>query len=76
MFLSLSSSVSVEKDSIIGIFDMDNATSAPASRAFLRSKEKKGELVTTARDIPKSFVLTDDKVYLVQYAPSSLENHL
>lgn len=76
MFLNLSSSISVKKEDIIGIFDMDLATSRPDSRAFLRAKEKSGKLSTTARDIPKSFVVTADRTFLVQSAPSSLKTHL
>ena len=74
MFLHLSPSVSVEKDKVIGIFDMDNATASPDSRAFLRQREKEKRLITTARDIPKSFVVTDGRVYLAQNSPRTLAN--
>lgn len=76
MFLGLSPTVSVKKEDIIGIFDMDYATSRPDSRSFLRAKERAGKLTTTANDIPKSFVVTDNLTYLVRSAPSSLKTHL
>ena len=74
MFLHLSPFVSVERDRVIGIFDMDNATASPDSRAFLRQREREGRLTTTARDLPKSFVVTDDRVYLAQNSPRTLAN--
>lgn len=75
MFFYITPTCPIDKDDIIGIFDMDSATVSFDTRKFLRQTEKRGALISAARDIPKSFVLTDRAVYLAQSAPSSLRNH-
>lgn len=75
MFFYITPTHPINKDDIIGIFDMDSATVSADTRKFLRQSEKQGNLTSTARDIPKSFVLTDRTVYLAQLSPSSLRTH-
>ena len=76
MFLHLSQTCVLEKDEVIGVFDMDTATVSFETRRFLRSTEQSGHLRSVAKDIPKSFVLTADTVYLAQPSPTSLRGHL
>lgn len=76
MYLHLSQTCVLEKDEVIGVFDMDTATISPESRRFLRESERKGRLRSVAKDIPKSFVLTADTVYLASLAPVSIRGHL
>lgn len=76
MFFYITPTCPIDKEEIIGIFDMDSATVSADTRKFLRQREKKGTLTSTARDIPKSFVLTDSAVYLVQTAPNSIIKHI
>lgn len=75
MFFYITPTCPIDKEEIIGIFDMDSATVSSDTRKFLRQREKKGMLTSTARDIPKSFVLTDSAVYLAQLSPASLRTH-
>lgn len=75
MFFYLTPTHPLNKDEIIGIFDMDSATVSADTRKFLRQNEKRGAVVSTAKDIPKSFVLTDNAIYLAQLSPSSLRSH-
>ncbi len=72
LFLSVSQGISVDTDSIIGIFDMDTSTMSPSTRSFLRASQSKNSLVSDVRDIPKSFVVTKDKTYLSQLASQTL----
>ncbi|MBO5778896.1 MAG: DUF370 domain-containing protein [Clostridia bacterium] len=76
MFLHLSQTCVLEKDEVIGVFDMDTATISSETRRFLRGSEQSGKLRSVAKDIPKSFVLTADTVYLAQPSPTSLRGHL
>ena len=76
MFLHLSQDCVLDKRDVIGVFDMDTATVSPETRRFLRESERSGRLRSVARDIPKSFVLTQDKVYLASLSPNSLRGHL
>lgn len=62
---------------IIGIFDMDTATMAQATRDYLRNAEKKGRMINIKEEIPKSFTVTvdesgNDEVYVSQISTSAL----
>lgn len=62
----------LRSDRIIGIFDLDNTTTSKHTIAFLNHAEQSGQVTSVASDIPASFVVTDDGVYLVQPAPRTL----
>lgn len=72
MFFTLTPDFSVDERSILGIFDLDLTTRSPITRKFLRDSQKKGILDTKSRDIPKSFLVCDDFVCLLQTSSSSL----
>ena len=57
MYLHAGNDKIIRTKSIIGIFDMDNATQSADTRAFLRRAQNEDRLETSQRDIPKSFVL-------------------
>ena len=80
MYLSLGSDMAVRDTSIIGIFDLDNATCSKHTRAFLRQAEENGQVVAAGEDLPKSFLLTSEygmtRVYLSQFNPATLEKRL
>ncbi len=76
MYIHLGNKKSIREKDIIGIFDMDNATMSKVTQKFLNKKQKSGDLITTVDEIPKSLILTDDKVYMSQLAPKSLYGRL
>ena len=71
MLLHIGEGTLVRSRNIIGFFDLDGA-SGEMTREFLHTKEKDGvtELLTT--DIPRSFVVTDEKVYITRLSTSAL----
>ena len=70
MYISIGADYAVRDRSVIGIFDLDNASWSKHTRLFLREAEQQGEL-------PKSFVLTEEfglnRVYLTQFNTAALE---
>ena len=76
MYLYLGQNTLVPKKSVVGIFDMDNATSSHVTRKSLNIWEKKGMIVNVSDDIPKSFVICSDggetRVYLSQLSSQTL----
>lgn len=77
MYLHLGQSTVVPKDSIVGIFDLDNASWSHRTRAFLERAERDGRLVSLGEDLPKSFVLCQEgadagTVYISQLASATL----
>lgn len=80
MYLNIGGDMAVRDRSIIGIFDLDNTTYSKHTRAFLKQAEQDGRVITTAEDLPKAFVLTQeygmDKIYLTQVGSATLEKRL
>ncbi|MEG2420346.1 MAG: DUF370 domain-containing protein [Oscillospiraceae bacterium] len=72
LYLHLGQAVVVTQKSVLGIFDMDNTTASPRTRDFLSRAEKDGRVIDISGDLPASFVLCDDGVYLSQLATATL----
>lgn len=64
MFLHLGDSTVVNTKEIIGIFDMDTSTVNKATRNYLNLAEKNKKIVYVNYDLPKSFVVTNDKIFV------------
>jgi len=81
MYLHLGSSISVPTDDIIGIFDLDNASTARATKQFLRCAQEEGMVVSVGCDLPKSLVVccprgSWQRVYISPLAPATLLRRL
>ena len=76
MFLHIGQNYMLAKNTVIGIFDLDNTSASHLTRAFLARMEKEGHVVNAAEDLPKSFVLCTDNgvptVYLSQLSYQTL----
>ena len=71
MLLHIGEGTLVRSREVIGFFDLDGS-SGETTKTFLHRKEKEGvtELLTT--DIPRAFVLTDEKVYITRLSTGAL----
>ncbi len=58
MYLHIGNGEIVEKNDIIGIFDMDTATISKQTKVFLSAAEKRKEIIYAGYDIPKSFIVS------------------
>ena len=77
MYLHLGQNIVVPKESIVGIFDLDNSSYSKITRDFLSSAEKNGSLINISEDIPRSFIICNDKgktqrIYLSQLSSNTL----
>lgn len=61
MFLHLGQDTIITTDELVGIFDIDTTTVSKATRTYLSSKEKNGNVVNVSYELPKSFIVTFDK---------------
>ena len=61
MYLHIGNKKSIKKDKIIGIFDLDTATVSGISKDFINKKQKDGLLKYDDEDLPRSFILYEDK---------------
>ncbi len=81
MYLHLGNNISIPTDDLIGIFDIDNATTSKTTRAYLRSAEEEGMVITVGDDLPKSLVISCpqgswQRVYISPLAPATLLGRL
>lgn len=66
MYVHIGAGNVVRKKSIIGIFDFDTATVARQTKKFLKEKEKKRELEAAFTEMPRSFILTEEKTVICE----------
>jgi len=77
MYLHLGQNVLVRGQDVIGIFDLDNTTWSFRPRRFLDRAEREGRVSALGDDLPRSFVLAEDRegrptVYLTPLSPGAL----
>lgn len=61
MYLHLGQNVMVRTKDVIGVFDLDNTTWSFRTRRLLERAEKEGHVITVGDDLPRSFVLVQEK---------------
>ena len=61
MYLHIGNGVSIKKEEIIGIFDLDTATVSKTTKKFINENEKKGMVEYTDFDLPRSFIVCKEK---------------
>ena len=64
MFIHLGENTVITDKNILGIFDMDTSTVNKATRDYLSKAEKDKKIKYVSYDLPKSFIVTDDIVYV------------
>lgn len=64
MYLHIGEDTLIKDKEIIGIFDMDTSTVNKATRDYLKKAETDKRVIYVNYDLPKCFVITDDKVYV------------
>ena len=76
MFLHVGNNKNIRLRSVVGIFDMDNATLSAVSRRFLSQKQREGLVESAIEEIAKSFVLYKDggeyKIWFSQLSTAAL----
>lgn len=76
MYLHLGNDFSVDSDTVIGVFDMDNTTVSKRGRRFLPDAEKNGRVINATEDLPRSFIVTRENgettVYISSISPQTL----
>lgn len=61
MYLHIGNGVSIKKENIIGIFDLDTATVSKVTKKYINENEKKGMVEYTDFDLPRSFIVCNEK---------------
>ena len=74
MLIHIGEGCLVRDRSIIGCFDMDGSEMSDETVEFLRKAEKEGIVDMLTTDIPRSMVLTDEKVYVTRISTGAIKN--
>lgn len=64
MYIYLGGDIAISTKNIIGIFDMDTSTVNKATRDYLSKAEKDKKVVYVNYELPKSFIVCKDKIYV------------
>ncbi|MDD6807279.1 MAG: DUF370 domain-containing protein [Oscillospiraceae bacterium] len=75
MYLHLGQNTVISTNDIIGVFDLDNTTVSRHTRNYLSKAEKEKKVVNVSMELPKSFIVCEnkeEKVYISQLNPATL----
>jgi len=72
-YLHLGSDVTVHNDEIIGIFDIERVTVNKNVNEFLKIAQKSGKIYYVSLDMPKSFAVSDNKIYVTNVSTLTLK---
>ncbi len=73
MYIHIGGEYSLSDSWIIGIFDIDQTTSyGQDTKNFLKQQEDLGRLDMVSEEIPRSFIVTLDRVYLSPLSAKTL----
>jgi extracellular matrix regulatory protein B len=77
MYIHVGGEYSLSDKFIVGIFDIDSTTVQPSDTIeFLRRKEQAGLLDVVSPELPRSFIVTLDRVYVTPISPVTLRRRL
>ena len=79
-YLQLEKGESIDKNEIIGIFDIESASTSQVTKELFKRKEDEHGVVSVSNDLPKSFILCDgeftDTVYISGISVESIKKRL
>lgn len=72
MYIYLGGNTVISSNEILGIFDMDTSTVNKATRDYLSNGEKNKKVIYVNYELPKSFIVCKDKIYICPLNTSTL----
>ena len=80
MYLHLEKNESVHKAELVGVFDIETATTSAVTREMLSDAQKKHRVVNLSGDLPKTFIISETRlaetVYLTSLPTASYKTRL
>ena len=61
--LSLSPTVFLPREAVVGVFDLDTATVSGHTREFLRRAQEAGNVTTIGEELPQAFIVTSANAF-------------
>ena len=76
MYIHIGADVSLPAHWIVGIFDLDRVTPSGGTADFMRQAEEQGRLDWMTAGIPRSMVVTIERVFLSPVSTATLRSRL
>lgn len=76
MYVNIGADKFLYTGDIIGVFDFDNTTQSSITRKYLFRCEKENKSENAVTDIPHSFVVTDERVYIAQASGQTIKKRI
>jgi extracellular matrix regulatory protein B len=77
MYVHIGGECSIPARFLVGVFDLDSTTVGSVdTRDFLSRAEREGRLDVLSSDIPRTFVVTLDRVYLTPVAAATIRRRI
>ncbi len=73
MYVFLGNDVSVPADDIIAVLDIEKTTVVKAVNDFLSNCQKKGKIYYVTLDMPKSFIICRNTVYVSPISTATIK---
>lgn len=73
MYLYLGSDVTVAEKDVIGVFDIEKTTVEKSVNDYLSYCQKSGKIYYVSLEMPKSFVVCTDCVYITNVSAATLK---
>jgi extracellular matrix regulatory protein B len=77
MYIHIGGEYVISDKFVIGIFDFDGTTVQPSETiGFLSKAEQAGRIEMVSQELPRSFVVTLDRIYVTPISPGTLHRRL
>jgi hypothetical protein len=76
MYVNIGADKMIFCKDIVGVFDLDNTTTSKITRSFLQRCEKENRSENAVTDIPHSFVVSSDKIYIAQASSQTIHKRI
>ncbi len=76
MYIHIGADVSIPAHWIVGIFDLDHTAPSGSTTEFLNRAERDQKLDALSRELPRSIVVTVDRVFLTPISSETLRHRL
>ena len=74
MYLHIGNNKNLRTREMIGIFDLDTASTQPDTKELLKESENNALLIYAGYELPKSFIVTETgEIYLSQFSARVLQ---
>jgi len=80
MHIHIGGEYMIKKESIVGIFDLENTTLSKATKEYLKDREKRHIIITVNEEMPKTFIILEEKgkekVYITSFSSKTIKKRL